>query len=178
MTGAIYSNDNLGVIEDAMVERVPSHVFIARAVPTSSGRFHALLSAPGLVPNTHKDKSGNPQEFDTAEEAELVAMRALFAVLNKPRQMARKKQKSPERYRKMTNVEFAVTLQNVGLTPTFFAFLYGTSQARVIQWIDGTDAVPHPARIFLAIFAADEKAIDIAEEVTEQVTTSRRELDQ
>lgn len=170
--------DNLARLlsEEEMAERIPSNMFIARAVPTESGRFHALYSAPGFIPAIAADSDGRPYEYLTAEEAEIGAMRTLYRILNKPRVNARRHADhgKPERYRKMTNVEFAVALRNANITPSYFAFLYGTSQTRVIGWIDGTDQVPHPARLLLGLFIDNDRNVDIAQQITNAVTEARQ----
>ena len=176
-TQAIADNLEIPSLEDLMAERIPSHVYIARAVPAPNGKFYALYSGPGLIPAVSQSRDGRPYEYNTEVEAEIGAMRTLYGVLNKPRANARRHGGKPERYKKMTGAEFAVALRMAGpdgVTPSFFSYLYGTSQLKVIGWIDGEDNVPHPARVLLALFAADPKNIDIAEKVTESVTEERK----
>lgn len=84
----------------------------------------------------------------------------------------------PDRYKKISGATLAEKISQAGITATFFAFLFGTSQDRVIEWARGEDGVPHPAFIMLEIFRdpeIGERAIDIAECATEAVTENRLE---
>lgn len=149
---------------------VPSKSYIAKAVPANGG-FHALFSAPGLLPRLVGAHAA-PQVFTSPAAAEIAAMRALYGILNEPRQQqARGKDM---RYQKLSGPEFAVLLAETGIGLTLFAHLYGTSPDRVQSWIDGVDSPPHPARILLELFKRQPVLVDIAEGVTEAVTTERR----
>lgn len=138
------------------------------------GGYVAFWGSPGLNPAVLRDPDGNPSTFPTEAAGELAAWRRMAEVLNKPRSEARSGK--PERYQKMSGPEFAGDLQDVGITPSFFAYLYGTSQARAINWIDNVpgEDVPHPARILLGLFKADPVNIDIAEAITARITTERQ----
>lgn len=138
-----------------------------------AGGYHGTFQAPGLTPDVVRDENGQPRLFPNEHAAKYAASMTMFVVLNKPRVFAGKSGK-PERYTKMTGPEFAVELAEAGITPTFLAYLYGTSQKRVLEWIDGVEAVPHPVRILLRLFQADSRNIDLAEEVTDAVTTERK----
>lgn len=157
-----------------MADRIPSSVYIAKAMQLPSGKWQAVFSAPGLVPEVSSSPDGRVFEFNTEEEAERRAWQALLKVLNAPRRQARQSQGKPERYKKLTGPEFAVLLAQAGLTPTFFAYLYGTSQDRVLKWIDGVDDVPHPVRLLLTLFIDNSRNVDLAEKVTNDNTTSSR----
>ena len=154
-----------------MEKPTPSTTYIMQALPLANGRFHALYSAPGLVPDIARAADGRPYEYDTELEAEHGAAQFLYSLKNNIRRKA--KRSKPERYAKITGPEFAALLARSTLTPTLFAYLYGTSQQRVLDWIDDADGVPHPARVLLELFIADEKNIDVAESVTDKVTTER-----
>lgn len=166
--------DDATVIESYMAERIPSHVYIARAVPVPGGKFQALYSAPGLETAIAKTKDGRPYEYSSEVEAEAGAVRALHGVLNAPRIKARASQGKSERYRKLTGPEFAVLLRQAGVTATWFAYVMGTSVERVLKWVDGVDDVPHPARLLLMLILADERNAGIIEKVTDENTTTRR----
>lgn len=153
-----------------MNDNKPAKKYIARAIP-HGGFFYAQWAAPGMVPKYVLER-GNRAVFDTHEEAEEAARYHLFNALNSVRDG--RISGKPERYRKMTAAEGAVLLAEAGLTPSFFAFLYGTSRERVLKWIDGVEDWPHPARLLLKIFKANPGMIDLAETVTESVTTERK----
>lgn len=161
-------------ILDLMAERIPSSTLIMRAVPAGNGKFHALYSAPGLIPEIAKTADGRPYEYNSEMEAEWGAGKALVGIFNSPRIRARQNQGRPERYAKISGPEFAMLLQRANITPTFLAYLAGTTPQRVLTWIDGTDNCPHPIRVMLELFIADEKNIDRAEVLTDGVTTERR----
>lgn len=132
-------------------------------------------AAPGHHPGIVKDpKTKDVQVFDNQAIAEIFGWRRMAEALNRPRVLASKGQGKPERYRKMSHLEFSQELADVELTPTFFAYLYGTSPKRVIDWIDGVEDVPHPVRLMLALFKDDPKNIDIIESLTNSVTTIRQ----
>lgn len=157
-----------------MAERVPSHIYFARAVPLPSGKFHAVYSAPGRLPAVSAREDGTPYVYNTEAEAEAGAARHLHRVLNAPRIEAKKHGGKSERYEKLTGPEFAMLLSRAGVTATWFAYVFGTSQQRVLGWLDGVDQVPHPARLLLELILADGANGDIIERVTDSVTTSRR----
>lgn len=164
--------DIAGLSEEDMANRIPSNIFIAKGVPLQNGKFHAVYAAPGLTPVVSSKDDGTPYVYNTEEEAEAWAAKHLHRVLNAPRQKANSK--AAERYQKLTGSEFAVLLARAGVTRTWFAYVYGTSEQRVFGWIDGVDQVPHPARLLLELIIADEKNAGIVEAVTDQVTTERK----
>lgn len=148
----------------------PAKKFVAQAVPYAGG-YRAQWAAPGLVPAFVMER-GSVAVFGSKDSAENAARIHLFNALNLPRE--RRTSGKPERYKKMTSVEGAVKLRESGLTPSFLAYLYGTSQDRVLKWIDGVEDWPHPARLLLEIFKACPAMIDIAERVTDSVTEERK----
>ncbi len=150
----------------------PGYVAKAERSEVGSG-YIAIWSAPGFNPGMLRMRPSRvPMTFHTVEDAELAAMRHVLEVLNKPRMRAITYK--PERYIKLTAAQFAEELRLAGVTPSFFAYMYGTSQRRVIEWIDGKEDVPHPARLLLALFQADPENIDTAEEVTKNSTEARQ----
>ena len=78
---------------------------------------------------------------------------------------------------RLTGAELAVTLADIDLSPTELAWLYGTSQDRVLKWLDGEDAVPHPVRLILAALAANPGLLPLWRQVTSMVTEERRRPD-
>lgn len=150
----------------------PSKTYVANAIPRDDG-YLAQFSAPGLIPRYVSHAHNNdPIVYDTEEDAKNAARDAMMRILNAPRRTQVRGKNA--RYEKMTGPEFAVALAESGLSLTLFAFIFGTSVDRAQQWIDGVDNVPHPARVLLALFRDNPQNVDIAEQVTESVTTDRR----
>ncbi|AMX93693.1 MULTISPECIES: hypothetical protein [Mesorhizobium] len=150
-------------------------IFRAWAEPNNRGPgFIALWIAPGLVADIVRPDGKTPAIFSTELEAELAGWRRMAEVLNGPRIRANRDQGKKERYQRLTGPEFAEQLRAAGITPTFLAFIYSTSPHRVLTWLDGAEDIPHPIRVLLALFQADERNIDIAERVTEAITTERK----
>lgn len=148
--------------------------YVARGEKADSGPgYIGLWAAPGMTPGIIREPDGRPSFFDNIDEAKAAAIKRIVDVLNKPRLHAGKTNK-PERYTKLTAREFSEGLRLAGLTPSFFAFLYGTSQKRVLEWMDGSEDVPHPVRILLALFQDKMANVDIAQRVTEAVTEARQ----
>lgn len=159
---------------ELMAERIPSSSYIIRAVPAGNGKFNALYSAPGLIPEIAQSPDGRAYEYNTEQEAEWGAAKAMIGILNSSRRRARDHGKQ-ERYRKLTGPELAQLIAKIGITPSFLAYIKGTTPERVLKWIDNVENVPHDIRVLLEIFVAFGKpAIDKAEEVTDAVTTERR----
>lgn len=157
------------ILEGIMPPMKPAIRHVANAIRHPSGKYLAQYAAPGMVP-LFVSRHNVPSLFDTEEDARTEAALVLVDVLK-----SRKRDTSkPEVYRKLTGDEFAVLLAEAGLTPTFFAYLYGTTQERVIKWIDGVDDVPHPVRLILETWKRHPETIDTSEAVTESVTTQRR----
>lgn len=155
-------------IRDEVSEAFSIHTEHAR----TPGYYHAFWTAPGMGSRPVKHDNGQFALFESETEAEIGAAQDMFRVLNRPRKFANRGK--PEVYTKMEANEFAVALGHAGITPSFFAYLYGTSQDKVLKWIDGTDGVPHPARLLLAVFTTTPEAVDVAESVTMQFTKARR----
>lgn len=141
--------------------------------------FVAVYWAPGISPGLVRTPDNRPRVFSTSLDAENAAAKRLFDVLNAPRERIRSRSSKVETYSKLAGAEFAGLLKDVNLTPTAFAFLYGTSDVRVFSWIDGVNSkgepqdIPHPARVLLELFKADPRNIEIAERVTESVTVRK-----
>lgn len=153
-------------------ETQPSTHYFAKALPARDGGFTAQYGMPGLLPTRLKDDTGNVALFDTADEAEYEAMRAMIAVLN-TRSMSLRGRDKREWYRKLTPAELAVLIGKAGITPTFFAYLYGTDPSRVLKWLEGLEDIPHPARILLQILIDYPGSINVAERLTDSIATAR-----
>lgn len=136
--------------------------------------------APGLEEYVVLDDCGKPMFFNMEEHALKAAHERLLDTLNSARTLASRAGK-PERYRKLTGPEFAELLREVDITPTFFAELYGTTLQRIMWWIDGAndkgnpESVPHPAYLLLSLMKDRPSIIDKCQDLTDAVTTSRRE---
>lgn len=150
-----------------------SHLkFRAWAEPNANGEgYVSFWGAPGLRTGMVRTPDGKPAIFATREEAELEAWRVMAQTLNRPR--IRADSGKPERYKRLTGAELAEKIRAAGITPSFFAYLRATTQKRVLDWIDNKQDIPHDVRVLLELFIADERNIDIAEEVTDRVTTER-----
>jgi hypothetical protein len=151
------------------------------AIPNAGGDgFIAFYRMPGLAPGYIRDPGTNRVSiFETEDAAVAAGARRLFEVMNTPRVRAKANSGKREKYERLSGPEFAQLLQESGITLTFFAFLYGTTERRVLGWIDGVnekgevDLAPHPARVMLELFKANQSNIDLAEQITDSVTTAR-----
>jgi len=142
--------------------------YIAEAKRVDGG-FLAMWAYPGIPPRPALDQDRNPVVFQDERAARIRAALELHRQLNERTWITGK----PERYKHLTGPELALKLREAGVTPTEFARLYGTAQARVMDWIDGVREVPHPVYVLLEIFIAAPDAIEIANTLTDQMTTSR-----
>ena len=151
------------------------------AIPNAGGPgFTAFYRMPGLVPGYIRDQQTNRVEiFETEDQAIAARARRLFDIMNAPRVRAKANSGKREQYARLSGSEFARLLQEAGITLTLFAYLYGTTEKRVLGWIDGVnekgevDLAPHPARILLELFKAAPSNVDLAEKITDSVTTPR-----
>lgn len=152
-----------------MNPKKPAKDYIHKAIP-KDGKFVGQFAIPGYVPELVR-QYGRVLEFDTPEEADAAACTAIVRVLeNRP--MSKSK---PERYARMSPGEFSQALNDLNVTATFFAYLYGTSEHRIMTWLDGSMEIPHPARVLIELMKTDEKLIDLAENVTDKVATRRED---
>lgn len=163
-----------------MQHQHPKTSYGVKAIPNEHGPgFVALYWAPGLKAGLRRDEAGRPIIYSQEVEAEAAAARRLCEVLNIPRARANVSSSKKERYERLSGPEFAELIREVGITPTFLAYLYGTSDKRVFQWVDGVnekgleELPPHPVRVLLELMKENPKNIDLAERVTNAVTTSR-----
>lgn len=147
--------------------------YFARAVPIKGGGFHSEYGAPGLEPAFVLGIRNARVVSSTQDDAELVAARILIDVLNS-RATSLNDDNKPEKWLRMTAQEFSVSLADLNMSPTFFAFIFGTSQRRVLSWIEGTQEVPHAVRLILEACKADLDNLDLFEQVTERVASERR----
>ncbi len=162
-----------------MPEKELDIVYGAEAIPNMDGDgFIGLYRAPGLAPGLVRDPETNRvRHFPTQEGAIAAASTRLFEILNKPRLRTVTRSGKAERYEKLTKQELAILLNQSGITHKFFTYLYGTSERRLAEWLNGVndkgqeERAPHPVRVMLELFKANPQNVDIAEAVTDAVTS-------
>jgi DNA-binding transcriptional regulator YiaG len=137
----------------------PSRSVIAKAIKAGGG-FVAQFALPGLIPDIVRQHR-NPVVFATEEKAIAAANQAVVSMLQRRLVDSRK----PAETRKITPAEFAILLAEANITPTWFAELFGTTQERVIGWIDGVQDVPHAAYLLVCLMK-DQKNLDMIEALT------------
>lgn len=174
LTAATAEADNLPELEEGdMVKAVPSKKLFAKGIPVD-GKWQAMFSLPGFVPDVHRQPDGKPYEFGTEQEAEIAGMYAAFAIFNAPRVRLEGSRKTGGRPGRLTGPEFSQMLRIAGVDPSLFAFIFGTSTNRVFEWMDGREDIPHPVRILLDIFINYPAAIEAAERLTESVIIPKK----
>jgi hypothetical protein len=153
----------------------PARRYIAKALPLATGGYLAHFAFPG-VPPRYVERDGQPVTFESARDAEDTARECLFEALNNRPSEGTKR----ERYRLMSGTEFADAVRAAGITPTFFAYLWGTTTERFFQWVDQTPdksgrvvSPPHGVRLLLETWRRFPQTIDLAEVLTEQNTSER-----
>ncbi|NEI71022.1 hypothetical protein GR212_15695 [Rhizobium lusitanum] len=154
-------------------------IYGAEAIPNANGEgFLGLYRAPGLAPGYVRDPETNRVRFFPTEDAAIAAASLrLFDILNTPRLRTVNRSGKTERYQKLTPTELKVLVNEAGITWTMLAYLYGTSERRLTEWMNGVndkgqeERAPHPVRVLLELFKAASQNIDIAERVTDSVTS-------
>ena len=153
----------------------PAKRYIAKALRLATGGYLASFAFPG-VPPRYVERDGKPDIFESERDAEDAARECLFVALNSRPSESTKR----ERYRLMSGIEFADAVRAAGITPTFFAYLWGTTTERFFQWVDGTPdksgrvvSPPHGVRLLLETWRRYPETIDLAEVLTEQNTSER-----
>lgn len=135
-------------------------------------RYLARYALPGGPIHFMKLDSGQDVEFDDYGEAANNAHWAAVELFNN----IPPAQGKPERYKKISGAVFADLLRQAEITVTYFAYLYGTSQKRLIAWMRGEEDVAHSAFILARIFAdqqINDRAIAVAETATEEMADQR-----
>ena len=139
----------------------PSYKPIAKALPVHTGSgFHGQFALPGLVPALVR-KDGAPAIFSNEVQAEFAALRALFRLLTSRTTDTRK----AGGYKRISGAEFAMLLNEAGVTPTLFAEIYGVPQARVMKWLDGEQDIPHSAHVLARLLRIKENFV-LADDIT------------
>lgn len=133
-----------------------------RAEPSKGGGgFVGLYAIPGKDEQLARDDDGSVAVFDQEDEAIAAAAEDMVAALN-ARQIASWKRN----YRRMTGAELAVALAELELSPSEFATIDGTSQQRVMQWIDGEEDIPYHVTVLIALLRLPD-GVEMAWSTTE-----------
>ncbi|CCF19114.1 protein of unknown function [Pseudorhizobium banfieldiae] len=140
----------------------PASRLIAKALPRGD-RFAAQFALPGLVPDLVRD-SGGVKLFPTEAAAESAAKDAVIRLFDSRTVDTRK----AGGYVRLTGAELAVLLDEINITPTYFAEIVGVPQARVMKWLDGEQDIPHSVHVTARLIAHSEENFRIAETITEQ----------
>ncbi|MCM0751557.1 hypothetical protein DEA98_10145 [Brucella pseudogrignonensis] len=145
----------------------PSSKLIAKALPKGD-RFTGQFSLPGLIPDLVRGRDGNVQFFDTEQQAYVAAMEAVIRLYDSRTIDTRK----AGGYRRLTGAELAVLLDEVDITPTYFAEIVGVPQHRVMKWLDGEQDIPHSAHVLVKLMKLNDDNFRVAEEITEEYRES------
>jgi DNA-binding transcriptional regulator YiaG len=131
----------------------PSRRPIAKALwDRDRSAFVAQFSLPGLTPGLVSDNRGRVCTYEKEIDAEHAALRVFFSTFEARMIDTRK----PGVFERLAPGEFAALLAAAEVTPTFFAEMLGTSQSRVMQWLDGSADVPHWAHIIVRLLDVKE----------------------
>lgn len=144
------------------MSKKPASRRIAKALPRGD-RFVAQFALPGLIPDLVRDKDG-VVSFTTERDAEIAAMETLMRLYDSRTIDTRK----AGGYRRLTGAELAVLLDEINITPTYFAEIAGVPQHRVMKWLDGEQDIPHSVHVLARLVAANDKNFEIAQEITEE----------
>ncbi|QPC87103.1 hypothetical protein GA830_10390 [Mesorhizobium sp. NBSH29] len=138
---------------------------IAKALPIrdDSGEFYAQFALPGMVPMLVNEDSSGAGRYQSVKDAENAARKALFGILTSRTVDTRK----AGAYKRITAADFAVSLDEANITPTYFAEIYGVPYARVMMWLDGAADVPHSAHVLVKLIATEENFVK-ARSITER----------
>jgi DNA-binding transcriptional regulator YiaG len=137
--------------EDIMLK--PSRRPIAKALwDRDRSAFVAQFSLPGLTPSLVSDNRGRVCTYASEVDAEHAALRVFFNTFEARMIDTRK----PGVFERLAPGDFAKLLTRADITPTFFAEMLGTSQSRVMQWLDGSADVPHWAHIIVRLLDVQE----------------------
>ncbi|NKW09982.1 hypothetical protein HGG76_11780 [Ochrobactrum tritici] len=63
-------------------------------------------------------------------------------------------------------------LDEVDVTPTYFAEIVGVPQHRVMKWLDGEQDIPHSAHVLVKLMKLNDDNFRVAEEITEEYRES------
>ena len=119
------------------------------AEPAKRGNgFVGVYEFPGKDRQEARHQDGSVEVFETEDAAIAAAGEELCDALN-----GRQVSNSKHGYKRLTGAELAVQLAGLNLSPAEFSRLMGTSQKRIMQWIDGEEDIPHNARVLLTLLS-------------------------
>jgi hypothetical protein len=130
----------------------PARRYVAKALPLDTGGYLAHFAFPGVPPRYVLQERPCWSYSNRLATQRKAARACLFDALNS-RPSDRSKR---ERYRLMSGAELADMVRAVGITPTFFCYLWGCSTERFFSWVDETPdksgrvhGPPHGVRLLL-----------------------------
>lgn len=140
-------------------------------------RNYAILAHPvdgGFTPAIRmRGKVGvervSDDEYGAPDDARLAAAEALLSALN-----GRTRSKRKHGYGRLSGADLSEALADLGITPTEFGILYGTTVERVLTWIDNAEDIPHPVRVMLEMFRIPG-ALDAARRATREAIEEKEE---
>jgi len=115
---------------------------------SGNGGFVGTYAIPGKDLQYARDEAGVISVFATEDEAIAAAGEEMCRALN-----GRTKFSYRHGYKRLGGAQLAVGLKELEISPANFAAFFGTSQKRVLQWIDGEEDVPHSAHLLLTVLA-------------------------
>lgn len=149
-------------VEGNPVSNKPASRLIAKALPRGD-KFSAQFALPGLVPDVVRTREG-VVTFDRERDAEIAAMEAVIRLFDSRTIDTRK----AGGYVRMAGAELAVLLDEIEITPTYFAEIAGVPQHRVMKWLDGEQDIPHSVHVLAKLIAASDENFALAERITEE----------
>lgn len=149
-------------VEGNPVSNKPASRLIAKALPRGQ-KFAAQIALPGLVPDLVRNRDG-VVTFDRERDAEIAAMEAVLRLYDSRTIDTRK----AGGYLRMTGAELAVLLDEIDITPTYFAEIAGVPQHRVMKWLDGEQDIPHSVHVLAKLVAMNDANFALAEKITEE----------
>lgn len=152
----------LQIVERIPVSNKPASRLIAKALPRGQ-KFAAQIALPGLVPDLVRNREG-VMTFELERDAEVAAMEAIIRLYNSRTIDTRK----AGGYVRMTGAELAVVLDEIDITPTYFAEIAGVPQHRVMKWLDGEQDIPHSVHVLAKLIAMNDENFALAEKITEE----------
>ncbi|SCM79866.1 conserved hypothetical protein [uncultured Pleomorphomonas sp.] len=138
----------------------PASRRICKAIPYK-GKYLAQFALPGLEPDYVRAGEAAVR-FNTENGAEIAALKA-FARLYDSRTVDTRKAGG---YRRLTGAKLAVLLNDIDITPTYFAEIAGVPQSRVMKWLDGEQDIPHSIHVLARLLAMSTINFEHAERIT------------